>query len=144
MKYLKYFESAYQKGDLKMEDLKDSLLELTDWKECIFSDYSDHINIFIRLEGSVKEYVGVSPIDKYLHVYTDISKVNVEDENPTGCVEEFIKVVSLLKEGLERSQIEYKSADLCLEFERWSEYVLGDYEGDDEMCYIAQVQINYF
>ena len=123
-----------QKRQLKesMENLKDSLSELTDWRECVFTN-NYHIksnvsiiDIFIRLEDDVN-------INDVSLGVTDLSEIKKFKSK------ELISALNLLKEGLIRSQIEYKESRFWITFEKWSDY--SNEYNDHEDCYIITIRI---
>jgi hypothetical protein len=125
-----------QKQQLKklMEDLEDSLVELTDWRECIFFDndynkaYIPMINIFVRLQEDAsvdKEYLN------NLGGHVDLPEVDFDKFES----EELIEVIGFIEEGIVRSQIEYKNVSFYLGLEDWNGNV-GD------LCYLLAVKID--
>lgn len=148
MKYLKYItEAKRKKYSEELESLKDALVELTDEKKVLFEvDVEDKsITVNIKLDHFFKY--------NFTQFYSTAGGIGSNDiQKINNFSNEVVRLVELLNEGLERSQIRYKRSHFTVDENRyinWNalEWVLSrnddhnseDFEDCDTLRYFIEM-----
>lgn len=126
------------------DSLKDALTELTDSKQVYVSELlindpkHPRICICIKLDHQYNEF---NLWDKAVDL-DDVNKLDISRLKKGN--EEIEEILSLFKEAVERSQMDYKSIKFGLTLDYWSDYNndnVGDFiEGENE-CDILEITI---
>ncbi len=122
MKYLSHINE--NKSD-RLGQLKDSLNELSDNKEVLFLSEKNKIFIAVKLNKYFNFNLRSSKKDDYYNCYPGIKYSMDKMDKIQLCMKEIFEITNLLKEGLERSQIDYNSVIIDVG-ETWFDSISGD------------------
>jgi len=134
MKYLRKINES--NSEEYIASLRDALTELSDDKKIhIDKGFSTKgrdiaiddniILVYIKLDNQDTDLVQLYVSDMHLEEIEDLDLDRVRKSN-----EEMEDVLKLLKEAVERSQINYKMISIKLIYEKWSKYIHD--EGSNE------------
>lgn len=122
MKYLSHINES--KSD-RLDQLKDSLNELSDNKEVLFLSEKNKIFIAVKLNKYFNFNLRSPKKDDYYNCYPGIKYSMDKMDKIQLCMKEIFEITNLLKEGLERSQIDYNSVIIDVG-ETWFDSISGD------------------